>query len=433
LRSAAQSVRLYYLPAVAIGLCYLAIAMMWTLYAAYVPVFLEADFGLRATAIGAVMMLDNLSALFIQPWIGARSDRLRSRLGRRLPIILAGMPFVALGFVLIPVAAQLLGNLWGFILIVMVMLIAMAAIRVPLFALMPDFTAPERRSTANGIINLFGGMGTLIAALGLGMVYRINRAGPFWVASATLVVTVVLLVILIRKLAGESLSNAGASDSAPDSLPSNAWYLLRDMLVENWRGIPLLLLAIFFYTFGFNAVETFFILYGRSNFLIREDQALAILGVFFLSYLFASVPAGIIGERRGRFRTMIVGLVAISVLIGLGYWLATVPLLFLFMPVGGVVWALVNSNALPAIVSTVNPVRSGSAVGLYYFATTMASIASPIANGWLIETSGGQYSLIMLTTSAAAAAAALCLIGIRSRGKGSRPDPAPAAAPEGTA
>ena len=67
-------------------LCYLAITMMWTLYAAYVPVFLDADFGLRVTAIGAVMMLDNLASLFMQPWIGARSDRLRSRLGRRLPI-----------------------------------------------------------------------------------------------------------------------------------------------------------------------------------------------------------------------------------------------------------------------------------------------------------------------------------------------------------
>ena len=48
LREGAQVVRLYYVPAIAIGLCYLAITMMWTLYAAYVPVFLDADFGLRS-------------------------------------------------------------------------------------------------------------------------------------------------------------------------------------------------------------------------------------------------------------------------------------------------------------------------------------------------------------------------------------------------
>ena len=152
LRETAQAVRLHYVPAIAIGLCYLAITMMWTLYAAYVPVFLDADFGLRATAIGAVMMLDNLASLFMQPWIGARSDRLRSRLGRRLPIILIGMPFAALGFVLIPTAAQSLSGLAGFILVVVIMLLGMSAIRVPLFALMPDFTASKHRSTANGII-----------------------------------------------------------------------------------------------------------------------------------------------------------------------------------------------------------------------------------------------------------------------------------------
>ena len=154
-------------------------------------------------------MLDNLASLFMQPWIGARSDRLRSRLGRRLPIILIGMPFAALGFVLIPTAAQSLSGLAGFILVVMIMLLGMSAIRVPLFALMPDFTDSKHRSTANGIINLFGGLGTLIAALGLGVVYRINRAGPFWVAGGTLIVTVLILVVVIRKVAGDGLSNAG--------------------------------------------------------------------------------------------------------------------------------------------------------------------------------------------------------------------------------
>ena len=427
---ALQDVRRYYVPAIAIGLCYLAITMMWTLYAAYVPVFLDADFGLRAAAIGVVMMLDNLSSLFIQPWIGARSDRLRARLGRRLPIILAAMPFAAVGFVLIPVAAHTLGSLVGFVAVIMIMLISMSAMRVPLFALMPDFTPPQRRSTANGIINLFGGLGTLIAALGLGTLYRINRGGPFWFAGAVLVITVLILVAVIRRVAGDSLSNAGPTEDASDTLPSNALSLLREMLVENWRGIPLLLAAVFFYTFGFNAVETFFILYGRTTFGIREEQALAILGVFFLSYLVASVPAGIVGERRGRLRAMIVGLVAISLLIGLGYWLATIPLLFLFMPVGGMVWALVNSNALPAIVGTVAPARSGSAVGLYYFATTLASIASPIVNGGLIEASGDNYRLIMLTTSAAAAAAVLCLLLLRRSHSAAHSDLASASAQE---
>ena len=107
--------RQYYVPIIFIGLCYLAITMMWTLYSALVPIFLVTDYGMQAVAVGLVMMLDNVAALFIQPWIGARSDRLRTRLGGRLPIILLTAPGAGVGFMLIPTAGQLLGGLIGFV------------------------------------------------------------------------------------------------------------------------------------------------------------------------------------------------------------------------------------------------------------------------------------------------------------------------------
>ena len=106
MRTAREAVQAHYMPALFIGLSYMAITTMWTLYSAYVPVMLQVDFGLRATAIGLVMMLDNLLALLVQPWIGARSDRLRSRWGKRLPFIVAGMPLAAVGFALIPLAGD---------------------------------------------------------------------------------------------------------------------------------------------------------------------------------------------------------------------------------------------------------------------------------------------------------------------------------------
>lgn len=79
---------------------------------------------------------------------------------------MAVLPFAAVGFALIPLAGDFFDGLPGFVLTVMIMLVAMATIRVPLFALLPDLTVPERRSTANGIINLFGGIGILIATWG---------------------------------------------------------------------------------------------------------------------------------------------------------------------------------------------------------------------------------------------------------------------------
>lgn len=402
-----------YFPILFIGLCYLAISMMWTLYSAYVPVFLILDFRLSAAAIGGVMMLDNLAGLLIQPWIGARSDRLRSPLGRRLPIILIGAPVAALAFGLIPFVSSEAESLLSFFLVLTFMLLAMAAIRVPLFALMPDLVPQGRRSTANGLLNLFGGLGTLIAAMALGSIYRANRASPFWIAAAALVASVLLLTVILWRAMPERLRRPYDSEANGEVAGRSVWQMLRDVLATGWRGVPLLLLSILVYTFGLNALETFFSLYGIVRLGLREEQGLALLGLFFGGYMLASVPAGMLGERFSRRSVMAVGLASLWVLLGGLFLLESVPLLRIFMPVGGFAWALVNSNALPAVVDTSPPAHAGSAIGLFYATATLASILSPLANGWLVDQTGGDYGLIVLVASLFSGLGALCMLGVR--------------------
>ena len=105
------------------------------------------------------MTLDNIAALFIQPPVGAWSDRLRTKLGRRLPFILVGAPISAVAFGLIPLAAVLP----LFVACTSTLLLSMALWRTPVVALMPDITPSEKRSQANGIINFMGGLGAIIA------------------------------------------------------------------------------------------------------------------------------------------------------------------------------------------------------------------------------------------------------------------------------
>ena len=64
-------------------------------YNAFVPIFLANKFHLAPAFIGFFMTLDNIAALFIQPPVGAWSDRLRTPMGRRLPFILIGAPITA--------------------------------------------------------------------------------------------------------------------------------------------------------------------------------------------------------------------------------------------------------------------------------------------------------------------------------------------------
>jgi Na+/melibiose symporter-like transporter len=69
-----------------IGFGFFGVSVLWSLYNTYVPILLEKRFAFDSVATGFFMSLDNIAALFIQPAVGAWSDRLRTRLGRRLTL-----------------------------------------------------------------------------------------------------------------------------------------------------------------------------------------------------------------------------------------------------------------------------------------------------------------------------------------------------------
>ena len=130
------------------------------------------------------MTLDNIAAFFIQPPVGAWSDRLRTPIGRRMPFILIGAPIAAVAFGLIPIAAVLP----LFVACTSTLLLSMALWRTPVVALMPDITPSPFRSQANGIINLMGGVGAIIATWAAHSLYKMNQAYPFWLGSALMIV-----------------------------------------------------------------------------------------------------------------------------------------------------------------------------------------------------------------------------------------------------
>lgn len=85
-----------------LGFGFFGVSVIWAVYNAFVPIFLDGKFGLNAAWIGFFMTLDNIAAFIIQPPVGAFSDRLRTPIGRRLPFILIGAPIAAIAFGFIP-------------------------------------------------------------------------------------------------------------------------------------------------------------------------------------------------------------------------------------------------------------------------------------------------------------------------------------------
>ena len=73
-----------------IGLAFLSICSFWQMYDNIIPLILQNTYHLGETMTGAVMALDNVLAIFLLPVFGALSDKVHTKLGRRMPFIVAG-------------------------------------------------------------------------------------------------------------------------------------------------------------------------------------------------------------------------------------------------------------------------------------------------------------------------------------------------------
>src|SRR5512141_2637955 len=284
-----------------LGFGFFGVSVIWTVYNAFVPLFLANKFGLAPVWIGFFMTLDNIAAIFIQPPVGAWSDRLRTPIGRRMPFILIGAPVGALAFGLIPMAAVLP----LFVACTSTLLLSMAFWRTPVVALMPDITPSQFRSQANGIINLMGGVGTIIASLVGSTLYEINVAFPFWMGSVLVLVAALLVFLFIREP-----KEYEASEEQPNMFGS-----LRELMNDEDKSGLRILFAIFFWFLAYTGIEAFLTLYATKYVGMSDGDAGRLTGHLGLFFVLSALPAGLIGSRIGRRVTISIGIIFMALLI----------------------------------------------------------------------------------------------------------------------
>ena len=414
-----------------LGFGFFGVSVIWGVYNAFVPIFLANKFGLGAAFIGFFMTLDNIAALFIQPPVGAWSDRLRTPIGRRLPFVLVGAPITAVAFCLIPLAAVLP----LFVACTSTLLLSAALWRTPVVALMPDITPSEKRSQANGIINFMGGIGTIIALQTGGMLYELSPSFPFWLGSALVVIAALIVFLFVK----EPKEFSESREKQPNMIES-----LREVLNDEDKSGARILFAIFFWFLGYSAVETFFTLYAQEHLGIGAGDGATLLSVFPLFFVLFAIPSGFIAARIGRRVAISCGLILVSVILALFYVLPAGTLLTAISPLplvgiplvengprmltlagvmlmfGGIGWAFVNINSLPMVVELTSAARIGTFTGLYYLFSTFSAIVGPNVNGLTIELSGNNYNVIMLIAPFFMVAALILMLGVR-RGEATVP------------
>ena len=398
-----------------LGFGFFGVSVIWSVYNAFVPLFLDGKFGLSAAWIGFFMTLDNIAAFLIQPAVGAYSDRLRTPLGRRMPFILIGAPIGAIAFGLIPIVSILP----LFVLCTSTLLISMALWRTPVVALMPDITPSRFRSQANGVINFMGGAGAIIAFLIGANLYELNPNYPFWLGSGLVIISSMLVIAFIREPKEFEISE----DQKPSLI-----HALGELFKEKEKSPLRILAAIFFWFVAYNAIEAFFTLYAVKHLQLSEADGARLLGQLSLIFVLMALPSGYIGGKFGRKRTIMTGIFLMGFAILSMYILPVDRLTVLFtklplvgnfysvsivLMVAGFSWALININSLPMVVDMTSDSHIGTFTGLYYMASTMAAILGPNLNGWIVQLSGNNYSLMRLFSPIFMLAAFIMMAGVK--------------------
>ncbi len=390
-----------YRKTIIVGFGFLGISVIWPIFNQFIPIFLQAGnpeferqlleagrelpqvvgFGLTPALALFVMTWDNLLNVFIQPWVGAKSDRTWNRFGRRKPWILIGAPIAVVGFTLIPFAQSAV----AIAVFILITNFGMALFRSPTVAWLGDLFLPNDRSKANGIINLMGGIGGLLAFFGGGYLFNnYGRAAPF-IGGAILMVAA-LLVALLRVKEPPQIES--------EEQPEDAGVLanLRTVATAVDKSGLYVLLGILLWFMAFNALEA-----GLSSFAvftlgISPGNASIFAGFVTITFILAALPAGFLGTRYGRRIIILIGLIGLTVTFALGFFLIQEAISFVIaLIVTGVFWALVNVNSLPLVYDYGDERKIGAYTGLYYFSSQLAAVLGPTLGGIVVDTLSDQY------------------------------------------
>ena len=356
-----------------LGFGFFGISIIWPLFNSLIPPMLQ-ELGLSAAVIGFILTWDNIINMFVQPWVGEKSDHTWTRFGRRKPWLMLGAPLAAVFFILVPFVRD------NFVLIALAILgtnIGMALFRSPTIAYLGDLFPAEQRSKANGVINLMGGVGEAIALFAGGALYKIGAPLPFIVGSGVMLLAILIVLLFVREPEQIEVEEKSKGVGLLENL-REVWGQ------EDRRGLTILL-AIFLWFVGWNAMEAFFTLYAVNVLGVGAGTATQMLTAFAAMLILFAIPSGFIATRFGRKKTIVVGLAGMLVGLVAGFSIRNQLSLLALLAIMGAFWALVNINSLPIVYDVGGEERIGAYTGLYYFASSLAAISGPILAGGLID------------------------------------------------
>ena len=286
------------------------------------------------------------------------------------------------------------GPLIWFVALLLIILVAMSTFRSPAVALMPDVTVKPLRSKANAVINLMGTAGGILVLV-LGMVFATSAVrnqmmryfGYYGVVAGIMIVALIIFLSTVRepiwaKQMRDDSIRLGIEEEEEDSGEK------RKLTKGEVRSLIFILASIALWYFGYNAVTSKYAVYA-GNILNMDYNTTLLLaqGAAIVAYL----PAGMVASKVGRKKTIMAGVVMLTVAFGAASFLragSSVMVMNVLFALAGVGWATINVNSFPMVVEMCSGGDIGKYTGFYYTASMTAQIITPMLSGVLMDMDG---------------------------------------------
>jgi MFS family permease len=373
----------------------------WNFYESQVPPLLREHIS-SAAVVGLLMGMDNLLGIFIQPWIGNRSDRTRTSWGRRMPYLVVGMPIAAALFMVIPHTSASLPLL----IVTMFMYALMANTFKPIAeALVPDFIAPERRSRANAAVKIASSLTAIVAAAISIFLVDKHLSVAFAIPAVIMLLSVAVLAATVRDSQSPAYQAAvaeGLEIQHAERREPRVRDTFFEILGDTDRSRLLLLVAIFLFGSAWAASRSLMTPYGTEALDMSRGAAGGLTLPSGIAFIVAAYPAAVLAERHGRLRVMAIGMSVFAAAMVLGTIVPTPAgaTVALCVAAAGATCFLVN-----AVVVLWNLAPSarvfGTYAGMYTVGWAGGGFLGPALVGAMVDVTGWPLMLLDIAVVAA--------------------------------
>jgi MFS-type transporter involved in bile tolerance (Atg22 family) len=249
----------------------------------------------------------SIEGAVIQPVVGAWSDRIWTRLGRRRPFMLIAIPLSALFMSITPLASSL-----GWIVVCIFLFSLLFNVAAdPYQALQGDIAPPSQRPTLNAVATVVGYVGQI--ALGLFIAF-----GPFGKHIPPIVYPLTAAGILAAFLF--TVATVPERREQVHLEPRHGLGEYVRSLRAHHQAMRYLL-AMFCYSVGINTIQVNLTRYATHVLRVSDGDAILLAMILLLITMLCTVPAAWLARRAG-LKTVIMGGMALIALAASGALLA---------------------------------------------------------------------------------------------------------------